>query len=396
MSQGWIPASFWRGGTSKGVFFHAKDLPRDRAALDAIFLAVLGSPDPYGRQLDGMGGGISSLSKAVIIGPPSRPDADIDYTFAQVSVDRPEVDWSGNCGNLSAAVGPFALEEGLVQVPDGEATLRIHQVNTAKIIQARFAVQGGRPVTEGALAIAGVSGTGAPIAVEVLDPGGSVASGLLPSGNMRDLITLPDGGTIDASLVDATNPVVFLNASDFGLTGMETPEQIEADTGLMARLEVVRRLGGVAMGLAADPRDIPLANPRVALLSAPASFAAMDGQVHDAGSHDIAVRMLSMGRVHRAVTLTGAMCLGVAARIAGTIAHDLARPASARELRIANPSGLLSTSAAVRQAGGRWIADTAGVYRTARCLMKGAVAVPQPLFQSAYFQFEVQRENSAR
>jgi len=382
MSQGWIPACFWRGGSSKGVFFHARDLPADRARLNAIFLAVLGSPDPYGRQLNGMGGGISSLSKAVIIGPPSRPDADIDYTFAQVSVDRPEVDWSGNCGNLSAAVGPFAVEEGLVHVPDGEVTLRIHQVNTAKIIQARFAVQGGRAVTEGPLAIAGVSGTGAPIAVEVLDPGGSVASDLLPSGNARDFMTLPDGGTVEASLVDATNPVVFLRASDFGLTGTDLPEKIEADAALMARLEQVRRLGGVAMGLAANPQDVPLANPRVALLSAPASFTAIDGQGHDAGGHDIAVRMLSMGRVHRAVTLTGAMCLGVAVRIAGTIPHSLARPACAGELRIANPSGVLSTSASVRQEGGRWIADSAGVYRTARCLMKGAVAVPIALSPS--------------
>lgn len=376
MSQSWIPASFWRGGTSKGVFFHGRDLPQDRAQQERILLAVLGSPDPYGRQLDGMGGGVSSLSKAVIISPPSRPDADVDYLFAQVSVDRPEVDWSGNCGNLSSVVGPFAVDEGLVQVPDGEALIRIHQVNTAKIIQARFQVKNGKAMTEGPLAIAGVAGTGAPIAVEVLDPGGSVAASLLPTGQVQETLELPGFGPIEMSCVDATNPMVFVRAADFGLQGTELPDQIEADGALMQRLEALRRLAGMRMGLAASPENVPLANPRVGLLSGPASCIALDGGRYGADSHDIAARVLSMERVHRAVPLTGAMCLGVAARIAGTIPHALARPQSASAMRIGNPSGVLSTSASVRQDDGEWIADSAGVHRTARCLMKGAVAVP--------------------
>lgn len=376
MSQSWVPASFWRGGTSKGVFFHGRDLPQDRTRLNEILLAVLGSPDPYGRQLDGMGGGISSLSKAVIISPPSRPDADVDYLFAQVSVDRPQVDWSGNCGNLSSVVGPFAVDEGLVQVPDGEALIRIHQVNTAKIIQARFQVKDGKAVTEGPLAIAGVAGTGAPIAVEVLDPGGSVAASLLPTGLLRESLELPGFGPVEISCVDATNPMVFVRAADFGLLGTESPDAIEADSALMQRLEALRRLGGVRMGLASSPEDVPLANPRVGLLSAPTPYLALDGVAYDAESHDIAVRVLSMGRVHRAVPLTGAMCLGVAARIAGTIPHALAKPQSGTAMRIGNPSGVLSTSASVRKEGDGWIADSAGVHRTARCLMKGAVAIP--------------------
>ena len=182
MSQQFIPAAFIRGGSSKGVFFHAKDLPTDRAAIDPILLGVLGSPDPNGRQLDGMGGGISSLSKGVIIGPPTHPEADVDYTFAQVSVDRPVVDWKGNCGNLSSAVGPFAVDEGLVRVADGEALVRIHQVNTRKLIHARFPVREGRAESRGDFAIAGVAGTGARIRLDFLSPGGSQCAGLLPTG----------------------------------------------------------------------------------------------------------------------------------------------------------------------------------------------------------------------
>ena len=204
MSQDFVRAVFMRGGSSKGVFFHAADLPADRAVLDPMLLAVLGSPDPYGRQINGMGGGISSLSKAVLIGPPTHPEADVDYTFAQVAVDRPEVDWSANCGNLSSAVGPFAVDEGLVRVEDGpEALVRIHQVNTQRIIHARFPVQGGRAVTQGDYAIAGVSGTGARVRLDFLNPGGTRGRGLLPSGAALDIIEVEGAPPVRASLVDA-------------------------------------------------------------------------------------------------------------------------------------------------------------------------------------------------
>ena len=208
MSQKFIPAFFMRGGSSKGVVFHARDLPDEGGARDQLFLDVLGTPDPYGRQLNGMGGGISSLSKVAIIGPPTHPEADVDYTFGQVVVDRPLVDYGANCGNLSSVVGPFAVDTGLVTAPDGEALVRIHNTNTRKIIHARFEVKGGKAVTQGDFAIAGVAGTAARIRQDFLDPGGTVTPGLLPTGNVVDRITVEEVGDLEISLVDASNPLV--------------------------------------------------------------------------------------------------------------------------------------------------------------------------------------------
>ncbi len=379
MDQAFIPAIFMRGGSSKGVFFHARDLPADRAAQDAIFLSVLGSPDPYGRQLDGMGGGISSLSKAVIIGPPTHPDADVDYLFAQVAVDKPVVDWSSNCGNLSSAVGPFAVDEGLVRVADGEALVRIHQVNTKRIIHARFPVQGGKAVTAGDFTMAGVSGSGARIRLDFLAPGGGATGRLLPTGNARDALH-HEGRVYAVSLIDAANACVFLDARDLGLTGRESPDAIEADLARMALLDALRREAGVMMGLAATPDKVGLALPKIAVVAPPAAYHALDGAAFTADSHDIAVRMISMERAHRAVPLTGAMCLGVASRIAGSVPHQLAGPpARADETRVANPSGILSVGAEVREAAAGWHAESAVVYRTARRLMQGQVAVPAAL-----------------
>nr|WP_314075374.1 PrpF domain-containing protein [uncultured Roseococcus sp.] len=371
MSQRFVPATFLRGGSSKGVFFHAKDLPADRAALDALLLEVLGSPDPYGRQLDGMGGGISSLSKGVIIGPPTHPEADIDYTFAQVAVDRPVVDWKGNCGNLSSAVGPFSVDNGLVRVADGEALVRIHQVNTKKIIHARFPVRNGKAEVRGDYAIAGVAGTGARIRLDFLSPGGTQTGALLPTGQAIERI---DGLT--CTLVDAANPAVFFAAADFGLTGEESPDAIEAVPGLMARLDVLRRLAGVRMGLAETPEQVGLAAPRIALLAPPGIPRLLDGSVMSPESHDIQVRMLSMERVHRAVPLTGALGLACACRVAGSLPERLCGPLPRPdEIRVAQPSGMLAVGAEVRRDGEGWRAESAVVYRTARTLMVGAVAL---------------------
>ena len=368
---------------SKGVFFHARDLPADPAARDLIFLKVLGSPDPYGRQLDGLGGGVSSLSKAVIVGPPTRADTDVDYTFGQVAVDRPLVDWGANCGNLSSVIGPFAVDEGLVTVADGEALVRVHQTNSRKIIHARFAVRGGKAETEGDFVLAGVAGSGARIRLDFLDPGGTVTPGLLPTGHVVDRVTIPGFGAVDMSLVDATNPVAFVRASDVGMTGVEAPDAIEARPDLMALLDTLRRHAGVRMGLGATPEAIGLANPKIAVVGAPAAFRTLDRTAVAAEAHEIGVRMLSMERAHRAVTLTGAMCLGVACRIDETIPNQLAaRPARADEIRVGNPSGVVSVGGEVRHAG-RWIADSAVVYRTARRLMQGAVAVPAALMPRA-------------
>jgi 2-methylaconitate cis-trans-isomerase PrpF len=379
MDQTFIPAIFMRGGSSKGVFFHAHDLPQDRAQQDAIFLAVLGSPDPYGRQLDGMGGGISSLSKAVIIGPPTHPDADVDYLFAQVAVDKPVVDWSSNCGNLSSAVGPFAVDEGLVRVADGEALVRIHQVNTRRIIHARFPVRGGKAVTAGDFTMAGVSGSGARIRLDFLAPGGGATGRLLPTGKARDVLHHA-GRAYAASLIDAANACAFLDARDLGLTGSESPDAIEADPARMALLDALRRQAGVMMGLAATPEKVGLALPKIAVVAAPDAYRALDGAAFGADTHDIAVRMISMERAHRAVPLTGAMCLGVASRIPGSVPHQLAGPpARADETRVANPSGILSVGAEMREAAAGWHAESAVVYRNARRLMQGAVAVPAAL-----------------
>lgn len=378
MDQAFIPAVFMRGGSSKGVFFHAKDLPADRAKQEAIFLAVLGSPDPYQRQLDGMGGGISSLSKAVIIGPPTHPEADVDYGFAQVAVDRPLVDWSSNCGNLSSAVGPFAVDERLVRASDGEALIRIHQVNTRRIIHARVPVRGGRAAVAGDFAMAGVAGTGARIRLDFLAPGGGATGALLPTGNATDALEHA-GRRYRATLIDAANACVFLDARDIGLNGTESPEAIEADPARMALLDALRRIAAVRMGIARAPQEAPLAIPKVAAVAAPAAYRALDGAEYAAGTHDIAVRMISMERAHRAVPLTGGMALGVACRIEGSLPHALATPSAHDEVSLANPSGLLSVGAEVSRRETGWFADSAVVFRTARRLMQGAVAVPTRL-----------------
>jgi 2-methylaconitate cis-trans-isomerase PrpF len=329
--------------------------------------------------LDGIGGGISSLSKAVIIGPPTHPDADVDYLFAQVAVDKPVVDWSSNCGNLSSAVGPFAVDEGLVRVADEEALVRIHQVNTKRIIHARFPVRGGKAVTAGDFTMAGVSGSGARIRLDFLAPGGGATGRLLPTGNVQDTLH-HEGRAYAVSLIDAANACVFLDARDLGMTGTESPDAIESDPARMALFDVLRRRAGVMMGLAATPQAVGLALPKIAVVAPPAAYYALDGAAFAPDTHDIAVRMISMERAHRAVPLTGAMCLGVASRIPGSVPHRLAGPpARADETRVANPSGILSVGAEVREAPAGWHAESAVVYRSARRLMQGQVAVPAAL-----------------
>jgi 2-methylaconitate cis-trans-isomerase PrpF len=297
-----------RGGTSKAIVFRAADLPADRAERDAIFLAAIGSPDPNGRQLDGMGGGISSLSKVCVVGPPSRPDADVDYTFAQIAIDEAAVDYAGNCGNMSSAIGPFAVDEGLVTAPaDGEATVRIHNTNTGKIIVARFPVQDGRAIVEGELAIDGVAGTGAPIRLDFTDPGGAKTGKLLPTGRALDVLEVPGLGSIGASLVDAANPCVFVAAADLGLAGTELPTALERDAGLMRRLEAIRRQAAVAMGIAGDLEAAGAIRsiPKIALLAAPADAAILSGRIVPASEADILARTIEVGQPHPAGVSVG-------------------------------------------------------------------------------------------
>jgi 2-methylaconitate isomerase len=377
MSQHFIPAVFYRGGTSKGVFFNAKALPQDHDRVSRMLVAALGSPDPYGRQLDGMGGGISSLSKAVIIGPPTHPEADVDYTFIQIAVDQPVADWSNNCGNLSSAVGHFAVDEGLVAAKDGEVLVRIHQTNTRKLIHSRFQVKNGKAQTLGDYVIAGVATPGSRIRLDFLEPDGAVTGKLLPTGNAVDTIDLGKDGRFEVSIVDATSLIVYVAATAFGLTGAESPDEIEARPGVMDKLEALRRRTGVLLGLGATPDAVGLQTPRIAMVAAPVTFKALDGETIAPDRYDIGTRMISMQRAHKAIPGTGGLNLGVATQIAGTIPNHLSRPASAAgEIRVANPSGLISVGAVVRQRDGMWTADSAVLFRTARRLMQGEVAIP--------------------
>ncbi len=426
MTETSVPAVFARGGTSKGLFFRADDLPEDRAARDRIFLSALGSPDPHGRQLDGMGGGLSSLSKVAVLGPPTHPDADVDYTFGQVSVDSPVVDYGLNCGNMASAVAPVALDMGLIPLPDdGPLTVRIHATNTGQLIEAELQVASGRAVTSGDFALDGVAGTGAPLRLAFLEPGGAMTGRLLPTGSPTDVLDVDGVGQVEVSLVDAANPVVFVAAEslrtagtglkdealgDRTLTGAETPEQLEAFDGLEPVLERIRRAGAVAMGMAETAEAVGLANPKVAVLSPAQDAVGLSGETLPAAGQDITVRMVSMGRIHRAVTSTGALCLAAAAAVPGTLPHrmrgasgsaegetavatageapgetagggegavvgkkDAAKPAV---LRIGHPSGVTPVTAEVEQReDGTWHARGVSLFRTARILMRGEVRV---------------------
>lgn len=383
MKQVRIPAVFMRGGTSKAVIFHARDLPRDREAWAPIFRSAIGANDPSARQLDGMGGGVSSLSKVCIIGPPSRPDADVDYTFAQIGVIDDTVDYGGNCGNMSSAIGPFAIDEGLVPLPaDGQAVVRIHNTNTSKIIVSRFAVEAGQAAVDGKMVLDGVAGSGAPIRLEFLSPGGARTGKLLPTGHPVDELDVPGLGRIAASLVDAANPCVFVAAEALGCTGIEMPEAIERNKELLARLEGVRQSACVAMGIARDLDEAARIKsvPKVAMVTAPRAASTLSGAQLAPSDMDITVRMISVGQPHRAVALTCALCLSVATRLKGTIpatcAKGLAPEASA--IRIAQPSGITHVDAKVTPAGPGGEpahADYAAVYRTARRLFEGRVLV---------------------
>ncbi|MCL6285121.1 PrpF family protein [Ruegeria sp. 2012CJ41-6] len=371
MRQG-IRATFYRGGTSKAVVFNGSDLPADQAARDRIFLQVLGSPDPYGRQLDGMGGGISSLSKVVIVDRSARKDADVEYTFVQIAVDQPVADYGSACGNMSSCVGPFAVEEGLVRADeDGEALVRIFNTNTGQIYHARFPVQDGAPVEQGDFTIPGVSGSGARVTLDFLRPGGAATGRLLPTGKPVNVLRVAGLGAVEASLVDAANPVVFVRAEALGKTASEMPQALDADTDYMARMEAIRREAAVRMGLAETVTEAALSNPKVAIIGAPQTFTALDGSAHGADSHDLGVRLISMGNSHRAITLTGGMCTGVAAHIPGTLVNRIT--SAARPLRIGNPSGVLPVMAEVLQGPDGPEAISVSTFRTQRRIMDGRV-----------------------
>lgn len=377
MKQLRIPAVFMRGGTSNAVVFNQKDLPQDRALWDEIFLAAIGSPDPNGRQLDGMGGGVSSLSKVCVIGPPTRPDADIDYTFAQVQVKEAKVDYGANCGNMSSAMGPFAVDEGLVKVSGREALVRIHNTNTQKIIHALFSMDDGLAAVDGDLAIPGVSGTGSPVKLEFRDPGGATTRKLLPTGNAIDVLDVPGIGKVRASLVDAANATVWINAKDIGLTGTELPEQLDADAAVMQKLSAIRIAGSVAMGIAANAEEAAKKKsiPFIGFVSPVQDAGLLSGENITANDIDLTGRVISNGQTHRALPLTVSLCMAVAARIEGSVVNEVLRKGGDVEapIRIGMPSGILTVAATVRRKDGGWHAEQGAFYRTQRRMFEGQV-----------------------
>lgn len=389
MRQRKIPAVFMRGGTSKAIVFRQQDLPTDRAAWDAIFLAAIGSPDTNARQLDGMGGGISSLSKVCVVGPPTHPEADIDFTFAQVSVRDATVDYHSNCGNMTSAMGPFAVDEALVDADGDEARVVIYNTNTAKLVCATFALDDGRAAVDGTLEIPGVAGSGAPVHLEFREPGGAGTGKLLPTGKPRDVLDVPGVGRVDASMVDAANACVFIEADRIGITATESPAELDGRGDIMEMLEAVRCAAGVAMGLGVDADGIRRrspSNPKIGVIAPPRDGVDLSGRALSADSGDLIARMVSMGNTHRALPLTGALCLGVAARIDGTVVNANTRGGGDNDakIRILQPSGLTVVGAEVDREGGAWHTRLASVYRTQRRLFEGSVLIPASRYPAVH------------
>jgi 2-methylaconitate isomerase len=385
MTQLRIPAVYMRGGTSKGVFFLADDLPSDKEARDRILLRVIGSPDPYGKQIDGMGGATSSTSKVVIISKSTRPDCDVDYLFGQVAIDAPVIDWSGNCGNLSAAVGPFAISAGLVDAPaEGTAAVRIWQANIGKKIIVHVPIRGGEVLESGNFQLDGVAFPGAEVKVEFIDPAGedgqSGAGATFPTGREIDLLEVAGLGTLEATLINAGNPTIFVDAASLGFEGTELQGDVNGRKELLDLAEAVRSRGAVAMGLAATPQEATAKRPhtpKIAFVAKPAAYTASDGKRIDPGSIDLMARILSMGKLHHAMTGTGAVAIAAAAAIPGTIVHRIAPLSAEGSLRFGHPSGTLSVGAEAIHQAGRWVISKVVVSRSARRLMEGWVRVPR-------------------
>jgi 2-methylaconitate isomerase len=383
-----VRATYMRGGTSKGVFFEPSDLPPDArsepALRDAFLLRVIGSPDPYGKQIDGMGAATSSTSKIVLVGRSSRADCDVDYLFGQVSIDTAMIDWSGNCGNLTAAVGPFAISRELVQAPpDGIATVRIWQANIGKTIVAHVPMADGEVVETGDFELDGVTFPSAEIQLEFMDPGADEdgeGGAMFPTGRTLDRLDVPGVGPIEATLINAGNPHVFVDARALGLRGNELQPQVNGNEELLARAEAIRAFATVAMGLAKTPREATEQRPhtpKLAFATGPMAYTASSGKAVAAADMDLCARIFSMGKLHHAMTGTGAVAIAVAAAIPGTIVSRLFGAAARREeVRFGHPSGTLRVGAAAREAGGEWKVEKAVMSRSARRLMDGQVFVP--------------------
>ena len=365
-----------RGGTSKGVFLRPEDLPADSAARDRLLLRIIGSPDPYGKQIDGMGAATSSTSKVVLISKSKRPDCDVDYLFGQVRIDAPLIDWSGNCGNLTTAVGPFAISEGLVEAPrDGLALVRIWQANIGKRILAHVPVRGGQVVEEGDFELDGVTFPSAEVKLEFVDPGAEGA--MFPTGSVVDFLEI-ENKKIEATLINAGNPTVFVAAASLGLKGTEMQDDVNGNPTLLARAEAIRAQASIRMKLAKTPAEAAARGhtPKIAFIAPPAEYTASNGKRVAADSIDLLARIISMGKLHHAMTGTGGVAIAAAAAIPGTLVQKSMRPAAHGRIRFGHPSGTLSVGAEARAEDGRWIVSKALMSRSARRLMEGWVRVP--------------------
>jgi probable AcnD-accessory protein PrpF len=384
MSQLRIPAVYMRGGTSKGLFFHAKDLPTDPIERDRLLLRVIGSPDPYGKHIDGMGGATSSTSKVVILSSSQRADSDVDYLFGAVAIDKAVIDWTGNCGNLTSAVGPFAISSGVVRAPDnGWATVRIWQANIGKRILAQVPMRDGEVQEEGLFELDGVTFPSAEVKLEFLDPATdeeeSSKGALFPTGNRVDQLPVPVLGKVEATLINAGNPTIFIHASSLGLKGNEMSSEINGRAELLAHAEAIRAHGAVRMGLAATATEATEKRPhtpKVAFVAAPDTYTASDGRIVQASSIDMLARIFSMGQLHHAMTGAGAVAIAVAAAIPGTVVSRTASGGSDGRVRFGHPSGRLGVGAEAQEVDGTWIVSKVLMSRSARRLMEGWVRVP--------------------
>lgn len=388
-----IPATYMRGGTSKGVFFRLQDLPAAAQvpgqARDRLLLRVIGSPDPYGKQIDGMGAATSSTSKTVILSKSTRADHDVDYLFGQVSIDSPFVDWSGNCGNLSAAVGPFAITNGLVdpaRVPrNGVAVIRIWQANIGKTIISHVPITEGQVQETGDFELDGVTFPAAEVQLEFMDPAAEeegAGGAMFPTGQLVDDLEVPGVGTLKATMINAGIPTIFVNADAIGMTGTELQEAINGDGKLLAMFETIRAHGALRMGLIQDLSEAAKRQhtPKVAFVAPPKSYTASSGKAVEASGIDLLVRALSMGKLHHAMMGTAAVAIGTAAAIPGTLVNRAAGGGAREAVRFGHPSGTLRVGAEASQEGHDWVVKKAIMSRSARVLMEGVVRVPGDTF----------------
>ncbi|HFQ5126662.1 TPA: 2-methylaconitate cis-trans isomerase PrpF [Vibrio vulnificus] len=390
MSQMKVPATYMRGGTSKGVFFNLADLPPEAQIAgekrDQLLLRVIGSPDPYGKQIDGMGGATSSTSKTVIVSKSSRADHDVDYLFGQVSIDKPFVDWSGNCGNLSAAVGPFAIHAGLIdeqRIPqNGVVTVKVWQANIGKTIEVHVPIQHGLVQETGEFSLDGVTFPAAEIQVDFVDPADGEGS-MFPTGNLMDDLVVPGVGTFNATLINAGIPTIFLDAEALGYSGTELQEQINYDEQALAKFETIRAYGALKMGLisSTDEAESRQHTPKVAFVAKPKSYQASSGKVVEAGDVDLLVRALSMGKLHHAMMGTAAVAIGAAACVPGTLVNLAAGGGEKQAVTFGHPSGTLKVGAQAKATEQGWVVEKAIMSRSARILMEGFVRVPSDLFE---------------